>query len=80
VALRAEVWVVDGRPRLHLRSCPEPHDRVVEPIDSAEAIELGFTPCATCKPVAALLAGQGSGGGSLTGWLMQTTELVDDEK
>lgn len=56
--LDREVWVVDARPRYHLASCSrllgEP-----EPLPVAEAVDLGFTPCRHCAPVAALLTGAG---------------------
>ncbi|WP_188115983.1 hypothetical protein [Salinispora fenicalii] len=53
-----EVWVVDGHSDYHLAGCSrllgEP-----EPLPVAEAIDLGFTPCIPCAPVAALLAEEG---------------------
>ncbi|MGC5308917.1 hypothetical protein [Micromonospora zamorensis] len=51
-----EVQVVDGRPRYHLASCPHLVGRVPEVLPVAEAVELGFTPCAHCAPATALLA------------------------
>lgn len=54
-----EVVVVDGRPRYHVRSCSHLADRESEGLPVSEASELGFTPCATCAPVAALLARSG---------------------
>jgi hypothetical protein len=54
-----EVVVVDGRPRYHVRSCSELAAREPEGLPVSEAAELGFTPCAHCTPVAALLAGSG---------------------
>ena len=52
------VWGVDAHPRYHLAGCArllgEP-----EPLPVAEAIDLGFTPCSHCAPVAALLIEEG---------------------
>jgi hypothetical protein len=50
------VHVVDGRPRYHLASCPHLLVRSHETLPAAEAVELGFTPCALCAPATALLA------------------------
>nr|WP_307871725.1 hypothetical protein [Micromonospora sp. U21] len=50
------VQVVDGRPRYHLASCPHLVGRASETLPVAEAVELGFTPCAHCAPATALLA------------------------
>ncbi|WP_406071686.1 hypothetical protein [Micromonospora sp. NBC_01638] len=50
------VQVVDGHPRYHLDSCPHLVGRVPETLPVAEAVELGFTPCAHCAPATALLA------------------------
>ncbi|WP_328418874.1 hypothetical protein OG470_34785 [Micromonospora sp. NBC_00389] len=50
------VEVVDGRPRYHLATCSHLADRVPETLPVAEAVELGFTPCAHCAPATALLA------------------------
>ncbi|MGC4769974.1 hypothetical protein ACLQ25_13490 [Micromonospora sp. DT44] len=49
------VEVVDGRPRYHLAACPHLIGRTPETLPVAEAVELGFTPCATCAPATALL-------------------------
>ncbi|MEH1099298.1 hypothetical protein [Micromonospora sp. CPCC 205561] len=57
--LDAEVWVVDGRPRYHLADCAHLVGREHEPLPVAEAVDLGFTPCARCAPDAALLADSG---------------------
>lgn len=54
--LRAEVRVVDGHPRYHLADCPYLVGRDDEPLPVAEAVELGFTPCAYCTPDTVLLA------------------------
>ncbi|MEH1169385.1 hypothetical protein V6V47_28795 [Micromonospora sp. CPCC 205539] len=50
------VEVVDGRPRYHLPSCPHLAGRSPEALPVAEAVELGFTPCALCVPATVLLA------------------------
>ncbi|SIN09638.1 hypothetical protein [Micromonospora cremea] len=50
------VQVVDGRPRYHLASCRHLVGRASETLPVAEAVELGFTPCAHCAPATALLA------------------------
>ncbi|KAB1932943.1 hypothetical protein F8271_24920 [Micromonospora sp. ALFpr18c] len=50
------VEVVDGRPRYHLARCPHLAGRVPETLPVAEAVELGFTPCALCTPATVLLA------------------------
>ncbi|MCL7455629.1 hypothetical protein AB0I85_11495 [Micromonospora echinofusca] len=57
--LDAEVRVVDGRPRYHLPDCAHLAGREHEPIPVAEAVELGFTPCARCAPDTTLLADAG---------------------
>lgn len=54
--LAAEVLVVDGHPRFHLDGCPELVGRDDEPLPVAEALGLGFTPCARCAPATTLLA------------------------
>lgn len=54
--LDSEVVVVDGRPRYHLTDCLHLLGRAPEPLPVSEAVELGFTPCATCAPDASLLA------------------------
>ena len=48
--------MVDGRPRYHLADCAHLLGREHEPLPVAEAVELGFTPCARCAPDTALLA------------------------
>lgn len=50
------VHVVQGRPRYHLASCPHLLERLPSRIPVAEAVELGFTPCAVCAPATALRA------------------------
>ncbi|MEU4481429.1 hypothetical protein AB0F68_25720 [Micromonospora sp. NPDC023966] len=56
VRLDGEVRVVDGHPRFHLPGCPHLVGRVDEPLPVAEAVALGFTPCAGCAPATTLLA------------------------
>jgi hypothetical protein len=51
-----EVLVVDGRPRYHLTGCPFLAGRESEAVPVAEAIDLGFTPCGTCRPADRLVA------------------------
>ncbi|HEX2144646.1 MAG TPA: hypothetical protein VHG10_09080 [Glycomyces sp.] len=53
--LDTEVAVVDGRPRFHHSACVHLSGREREPLPVAEALELGFTPCALCEPVSRLL-------------------------
>lgn len=53
--LDTEVAVVDGRPRFHHSTCLHLHGRDHEPLPVAEALELGFTPCALCEPASRLL-------------------------
>lgn len=57
--LDAEVHVVDGRPRYHLSDCPHLYALDAEPLPVAEAVRLGFTPCARCAPDTFLLADAG---------------------
>ncbi|PZG22714.1 hypothetical protein C1I95_04690 [Micromonospora craterilacus] len=57
--LADEVRVVDGRPRYHLVECPHLVGREHEPLPVAEAVELGFTPCAHCAPGTTLLSESG---------------------
>ncbi|MEU8160857.1 hypothetical protein [Micromonospora parva] len=54
--LHDAVEVVDGRPRYHLATCPHLVGWQPETLPVAEAVELGFTPCAHCAPATALLA------------------------
>ncbi|WP_431875289.1 hypothetical protein [Micromonospora marina] len=56
VRLPGEVLVVDGRPRFHLPGCPHLVGREDEPLPVAEAVALGFTPCARCAAATTLLA------------------------
>jgi hypothetical protein len=51
LAAGAEVIVISGRPRYHLSDCEHvAGEAEAEPLDLAEARELGFTPCGTCRP------------------------------
>ena len=52
--MNAEVLVIDGRPRYHIRGCVHLLGRESEPLPVSEAIELGFTPCGVCEPNTAL--------------------------
>jgi hypothetical protein len=49
------VVVIDGRPRFHLSGCLSLLGRRAEWLPVAEAVELGFSPCAQCTPVSVLL-------------------------
>lgn len=51
-----EVFVIDGRPRYHLGQCLHLLGRDFEGLPVSEAVELGFTPCAHCRPIRVLLA------------------------
>lgn len=51
-----EVLVVDEYPRYHLDSCTELDRGAAEVVPVREARELGFTPCARCRPDAELAA------------------------
>ncbi|HKE64989.1 MAG TPA: hypothetical protein VKB59_10130 [Micromonosporaceae bacterium] len=56
-ALNPEVFVIDGRPRYHLRGCVHLLGRPSEPLTLREAAEeLGFTPCALCEPNRTMVA------------------------
>jgi hypothetical protein len=48
-----DVWVIDGRPRYHLGSCPIIQGQEAEPIPLDQAIEDGFMPCSLCEPTMA---------------------------
>lgn len=52
--LSDEVVVVDEHPRFHLPSCPWLHGKPVLPLPISEAVELGFTGCARCRPSTAM--------------------------
>ncbi|QLQ37015.1 hypothetical protein [Micromonospora robiginosa] len=54
--LADEVRVVDGHPRFHLDDCPHLVGRLDEVLPVAEAVGLGFTPCAHCAAATTLLA------------------------
>jgi hypothetical protein len=47
---RAEVWVVDGRPRFHRADCMIIKGQDAEPIPFEQASEDGFVPCSLCEP------------------------------
>ncbi|MGH3906487.1 MAG: hypothetical protein ACRDTE_20245 [Pseudonocardiaceae bacterium] len=49
-----EVLVVDEHPRYHLARCAWPDPARTERLPVREARELGFTPCAQCRPDASL--------------------------
>ncbi len=49
-----EVLVVDEHPRYHLARCAWPDPARTERLPVQEARELGFTPCAQCRPDASL--------------------------
>jgi len=51
-----EVVVVDEHPRFHLSSCPWLGDKPTLPLPVEEAVELGFTGCARCRPSTVLAA------------------------
>lgn len=55
-ALSDEVLVVDEHPRFHLGSCPWLVGRSTTALPATEAVELGFSPCALCRPSQALAA------------------------
>ncbi len=46
------VWVVDGRPRYHLRDCATLASLTAEPIPRSQAVEDGFVACSLCAPAA----------------------------
>lgn len=48
--LTAEVRVLDERPRYHLTTCTWPAARPTLALPINEARQLGFTPCALCRP------------------------------
>ncbi|MGH4025995.1 MAG: hypothetical protein ACRDRV_15575, partial [Pseudonocardiaceae bacterium] len=52
--LSDEVLVVDEHPRYHLARCSWPDAAATESLPVQEARELGFTPCAQCRPDTAL--------------------------
>jgi hypothetical protein len=56
IDLTADVLVVDGRPRYHLRDCSHLADREIIPLPIPEARESGFTPCSLCRPDSRLAA------------------------
>lgn len=52
-AAGGDVWVIDGRPRYHLGSCPIIQGQDAEPIPLDQAVEDGFMPCSLCEPTLA---------------------------
>jgi hypothetical protein len=44
------VWVVDGRPRYHVRDCATIASLDAEPIPRSQALEDGFVACSLCDP------------------------------
>ncbi|MGC4895905.1 hypothetical protein [Micromonospora sp. DT31] len=56
VRVPGEVRVVDGHPRFHLFDCPHLVGRDDEALPVAEAVGLGFSPCADCAAATTLLA------------------------
>ncbi|MEU5692531.1 hypothetical protein [Actinosynnema sp. NPDC020468] len=54
--LSDEVRVLDERPRYHLPACAWVGDRATLGLPVSEARQLGFTPCATCRPDSTLAA------------------------
>jgi len=53
--LGTPVIVVNGRPRYHVAECLHVLGRPVQRVPVREAAVIGFTPCAQCEPVTALL-------------------------
>nr|WP_218862456.1 hypothetical protein [Actinopolyspora biskrensis] len=45
-----DVLVIDERPRYHRGDCTWAGERATVPLPVREARELGFTPCAVCRP------------------------------
>ncbi|HSV64316.1 MAG TPA: hypothetical protein VLJ59_00220 [Mycobacteriales bacterium] len=56
MALNSDVYVVDGRPRYHLRYCRHLAGREAVALPIPEARDTGFTPCSRCRPDASLAA------------------------
>jgi hypothetical protein len=52
--LEDEVLVVDEHPRFHLTGCRTLAGSETIPLSAKEAVEFGFTPCASCSPVRVL--------------------------
>lgn len=46
-----EVWVIDGRPRYHRRTCEILAGQDAGPIPLSQANEDGFIPCSLCQPI-----------------------------
>jgi hypothetical protein len=47
-----EVWVVDGKPNYHARTCAELSGERAEAVPLAQAAADGFIECPTCRPIA----------------------------
>jgi hypothetical protein len=45
-----DVWVIDGRPRYHRRTCEIIDGHGAEAIPRSQANEDGFIPCSLCQP------------------------------
>jgi hypothetical protein len=45
-----EVWVIDGRPRYHRRTCEILDGHDAEPVPLSQANEDGFIACSLCQP------------------------------
>lgn len=55
-----EVLVIDEEPLFHLGRCRYLYGREVIPLPASEALELGFSGCSWCTPVAALTEQRGA--------------------
>ena len=53
--LRADVIVIDGRPRYHLDACLHLLGRTTHRLPVMDVVELGFTSCGDCEPATTLL-------------------------
>ncbi|MBB5955730.1 hypothetical protein FHS29_002311 [Saccharothrix tamanrassetensis] len=60
--LSDEIRVLDERPRYHLAACSWLDGRASLGLPIAEARQLGFTPCAVCRPDSTLAAGKRAAG------------------
>ncbi|MGM1058090.1 hypothetical protein [Saccharothrix sp. Mg75] len=60
--LTDEVRVLDERPRYHLATCSWLGERTSLGLPIGEARQLGFTPCAVCRPDSSLAAAARSAG------------------
>lgn len=55
------VWVVDGRPRYHVKDCATIASLTAEPIAREQALEDGFVACSLCEPGVAPAAQHAAG-------------------